>query len=164
MIPDHVMTPDTVKVELEKTRFGDMSVLFINDTAQTTESIKDILGKAYGELMQYVQDHQLQPQKFMAWYYSMQPPWPMDVAVETNSLPAETSGRIQSKILKSSEVIIAHTWGPYDQVGQAYLKIDQWLKDNNRKAKGKPFEVYINDPAMVKSPAEIQTDIYQPIE
>ncbi|MGZ8518270.1 MAG: GyrI-like domain-containing protein, partial [Chitinophagaceae bacterium] len=62
------------------------------------------------------------------------------------------------------DVLIAHTWGPYDQVGQAYLKIENWLKENNRKPKGNPFEVYLNDPAAVKSPSEIRTDVYQPLE
>lgn len=153
-----------VKVQLEKTSFKDMSVLFINDTAATTEAIKDVLGKGYGELMQFIQQNKLQPQKFMAWYYSLQPPWPMDVAVETVSLPPKLSGRVQSRILKGGDVLIAHMWGPYDQVSNAYVKIENWLKENKRKAKGNPFEVYLNDPSAVKSPSEIRTDIYQPIE
>ena len=162
-----ISTQDTivpVRVQLEKTNFKDMSVLFINDTAATTETIKDVLGKAYGELMQFIQQNKLQPQKFMAWYYSMRPPWPMDVAVETISVPAKLSGRIQSRIQKGGNVLIAHMWGPYDQVGQAYLEIETWLKENKRKAKGNPFEVYLNDPSAVRSPSEIRTDIYQPIE
>lgn len=153
-----------VKVQLEKTSFKDMSVLFINDTAVTTEAIKDVLGKGYGELMQFIHQNKLQPQKFMAWYYSMQPPWPMDVAVETVSAPPKLSGRVQSRILKGGDVLIAHMWGPYDQVSNAYVKIENWLKENKRKAKGTPFEVYLNDPSAVKSPSEIRTDIYQPIE
>jgi effector-binding domain-containing protein len=31
-------------------------------------------------------------------------------------------------------------------------KIENWLKENKRKAKGNPFEVYLNDPSAVKSP------------
>lgn len=153
-----------VKVQLEKTSFKDMSVLFINDTAATTETIKDVLGKGYKELMQFIQQNKLPPNKFMAWYYSMQPPWPIDVAIETVSVPSRLSGRIQSRIQKGGEVLIAHMWGPYDQVGQSYMKIENWLKENKRKAKGNPFEVYLNDPSAVKSPSEIRTDIYQPLE
>ena len=73
-------------------------------------------------------------------------------------------GRLHAKILAGGEVLIAHMWGPYDKVGEAYLAIEKWLKENNRKAKSPPFEVYINDPALVKDPSEIQTDVYQPIE
>lgn len=153
-----------VKVQLEKTTFRDMSVLYINDTAAVTETIKDILGKAYGELMQFIQQNKLQPQKFMAWYYSTQPPWSMDVAVEIITIPPKLSGRVQSRIQKGGDVLIAHMWGPYDQVSNAYVKIENWLKENKRKAKGNPFEVYLNDPSAVKNPSEIRTDIYQPIE
>jgi DNA gyrase inhibitor GyrI len=152
-----------VKVELEKTVIRDMRILYIKDTALTTETIKGVLAKGSGELMPYIQSHHLQPRKFMAWYYSAKPPWPVEVAVETESLNALLSGRIQSRIVTGGGVIIAHMWGPYDQVSKAYEKIQQWLKENNQKARGNPFEVYINDPAMVSSPADIQTDIYQPI-
>ncbi|MES1217569.1 MAG: GyrI-like domain-containing protein [Bacteroidota bacterium] len=161
------MIQDTLipaKVQLEKTNFKDMSVLFITDTAATTETIKDILGKGYRELLQFIQQNKLQPLKFMGWYYSTQPPWPVDIAVETVNMPEQLSGRIRSRILKGGEVLIAHVWGSYDEVGQGYAKIQTWLKENKRKAKGSPFEVYINDPSVVKDPSEIQTDIYQPLE
>ena len=163
----YFMTQDTVvpvKVEIEKTKFADIPVLFIHDTAATTEAIKDILGKDYGELMQYIAKNKLQPRRFMAWYYSSQPPWTIDVAVEADKTPAQLSGRVQSRVQAGGEAIIAHVWGPYDQVGQAYVKIGNWLKQNKRNPKGNSFEVYLNDPSMVKSPAEIRTDIYQPIE
>ncbi len=90
-------------------------------------------------------------------------PWEIEVAIETESLNAHLSGRIQSRIVTGGEVIIAHMHGPYDQVSKAYEKIQTWLKENNRNARGYPFEVYVNDPSMVSSQAEIQTDIYQPI-
>jgi effector-binding domain-containing protein len=161
------MAQDTavpVKVELEKTTCKDMQLLFIKDTAPTTEAIKDVIGKGYGELTQYITENQLKPGKFMAWYYAMQPPWPMDIAVETDGTPANLKGRIQSRIQPGGEYIIAHVWGPYDQVGVAYVQLENWLKKNNRKAKAAPFEVYINDPASVKTPMEIRTDVYQYIE
>jgi effector-binding domain-containing protein len=155
---------DSVRIELQKTSFKDIPVLFIKDTASSTEKISEILGKDYGELMQFLSKSKLLPLKFMAWYYSTQPPWAMDVAVQTISIPEQLSGRIQSRIQKGGEVLIAHMWGPYNKVSQAYSKIESWLKENNRKAKGNPFEVYLNDPASVKSESEIRTDIYQPLE
>ena len=153
-----------VKIALDKTAFNDMNILFITDTAATTEGIKDVLGKAYGEIMQFVQKNRLQPLKFMAWYGSSQPPWIMDVAVEVNKTPETASGRVHSKVQPGGEVLIAHILGPYDQVGQAYNAIGKWMNENHRQAKSAPFEVYINDPASVKDPSEIQTDVYQPLE
>ena len=60
--------------------------------------------------------------------------------------------------------MIAHILGPYDQVGQAYTAIGKWMNENHREAKSAPFEVYINDPASVKDPSEIETDVYQPLQ
>jgi len=160
------MATDTAleKIKLEKTTFNDMNILFISDTAATTPDIKSIFGKGYGEIMELVQQNKLQPIKFMAWYSSAQPPWPIDIAVEVNKMPEKMNGHIHSKIQAGGQVLIAHIWGPYDQVGQGYRAIEKWLKENDRKAKSPPFEVYVNDPATVKSPAEIQTDVYQPLE
>jgi hypothetical protein len=59
----------------------------------------------------------------MAWYYSSQPPWPIDVAVETNKIPSQLTGRIQTRTLEGGEVLIAHMWGPYDQAGRAIQKL-----------------------------------------
>jgi effector-binding domain-containing protein len=153
-----------VKIQLEQTTMNDMTILFIPDTAKTNEAIEGVFSKDYGELMQYIQQNKLQPFKFIAWYYTAKAPWLMDVAVEITQAPAELSGRIQSRTQKGGEVLIAHMWGPYDQVGQAYTQIQTWLKENKREAREAPFEVYINDPSAVKDASEIQTDIYQPIE
>jgi effector-binding domain-containing protein len=166
LLPIKLWVNDTipVKITLDKTAFNDMNILFITDTAATTDGIKDVLGKAYGEIMQFVQQNQLQPLKFMAWYGSVQPPWIMNVAVEIDKIPEAATGRIHYKVQPGGEVLIAHILGPYDQVGQAYSAIGKWMNENHRQAKSAPFEVYINDPASVKDPSEIQTDVYQPLE
>jgi effector-binding domain-containing protein len=79
-------------------------------------------------------------------------------------LPSELNGRIKSGIEKGGEVLIAHVWGPYSELRQAYIQIESWLKQNNRMARSHPFEVYLNDPVSVKDPSKIQTDIYQPLQ
>jgi effector-binding domain-containing protein len=160
MIQDTI-TP--VRIELEKTRIDDMIILYVRDTASTTADIGGVLGKGYGELMQFIAANKLQPLKFIAWYYSAAPPWSVDIAVETDKTVQPLSGRIQSRIQKGGEIVIAHMWGPYDQVGKAYSQIEGWLKANNRQARDAPFEVYLNDPSTVKNPSEIRTDICQPL-
>jgi effector-binding domain-containing protein len=155
---------DSTKIDLEKTTFSDMNILFIKDSAQTIESMKALFGKDYGEMMRFMQQNKLEALKFMAWYHTKQAPWQMEVAVQANAIPEILSGRIQSKIQQGGEVLIAHMQGPYEELGKAYREIENWLKENNRKAKGSPFEVYINDPGSVKSSYELRTDIYQPLE
>jgi len=153
-----------VKIQLEKTRFNDMVILFISDTAKQTQDIGSIFSNDYRELMKAAKEDQLKAKKFLAWYHSVQSPWIMDIAVETDKLPSALKGRIKSRIEKGGEVLIAHMWGPYSELSQAYTQIENWLKENNRIARNIPFEVYLNDPSNVKDPSEIQTDIYQPLQ
>ena len=159
-----VDTAKPAKVQLEQTTIPPMFLLFIRDTAVTTESMNDIFNNDYGELMQFIQQNGLKPLKFISWYYSTQPPWAMDVAVETDQLPETVSGRIQARTQEGGPVLIAHIWGAYEQVGQAYLAIQKSLSEKNLKARAAPFEVYVTDPSTAKDPSEIQTDVYQPIE
>ena len=162
-----VQQPDTavpVRIQLEKTSFDDLVILFISDTARQTQDIGPIFSKDYGELMIFAQQNQLKPKKFLAWYHSVQPPWIMEIALETDKLPSTLNGRVKSRIEKGGEVLIAHMWGPYSELSQSYIQIDKWLKQNNRMARANPFEVYINDPSAVKDPSDIQTDIYQPLQ
>jgi effector-binding domain-containing protein len=153
-----------VKIQLEKTSFDDMVILFISDTAKQTQEIGTIFNNDYSELMRFARENQLRPKKFLAWYYSTQPPWTMDVAVETDKMPSELKTPIKSRVEKGGEVVIAHMRGPYSELSKAYSQIDNWLKQNKRTARGNPFEVYLNDPITVKDPSEIQTDIYQPLQ
>jgi effector-binding domain-containing protein len=161
-LPQDTVAP--VKIQLEKTSFDDMSILFISDTAVQTQDLGPTFSKDYAELMRFVQQNQLAPKKFLAWYYSTQSPWIMDIAVETDKIPSELKGRISSRIEKGGEVLIAHMWGPYSELSRAYMQIKNWLKENSRIARGAPFEVYLNDPSIVKDPSEIKTDIYQPLQ
>ncbi|HVZ57710.1 MAG TPA: GyrI-like domain-containing protein [Chitinophagaceae bacterium] len=162
-----IMFKDTipvVRVQLEQTEFSDMEILYIHDSAQSTAAITEIFRKDFGELMLYLKANKLMPRKFLAWYYTGQPPWSIDIAVEPNGEAGPLTRRIQSRVQPGGEVIIAHMWGPYDRVGQAYRQVADWLKENHRKPLGAPFEVYLNDPSLVKEASEIRTDIYQLIQ
>ncbi len=153
-----------VKIQLEKTRFDDMIILFISDTAKETQEIGTTFNNDYHELMRFVGENRLSPKRFLAWYYSARSPWIMDIAVETDRLPSALKGRVKSRIEKGGEVLIAHLLGPYSELHKGYTQIENWLHENKRLARNKPFEVYLNDPFTVKDPSEIQTDIYQPLQ
>ena len=154
-------TAGPAKIQLEKTSVDTMVILFISDTAKETAELGTIFNKDYGELMRFVSENKLMAKKFLAWHYSTQPPWTMDVAVEIEKVPSGLKGRIKSRIVKGGDVLIAHVWGPYSELSKAYAQIESWLKQNKRTASGTPFEVYLNDPSIVKDPSEIRTDVYQ---
>ena len=111
-----------VKIQLEKTSFKDLSILFISDTADQMKDMGSILSKGYGELIKYARENQLKLRKMMAWYYSVQAPWKMDIAIETDKLPAELNGRVRSRVEKGGEVLIAHMWGPIANLARPIFK------------------------------------------
>ena len=72
-------------------------------------------------------------------------------------------GMQELKLPKGKTVSIAKfgAYGTGD--AQAHMKIDEYLKANNLTQNGPIWELYVNDPSMVK-PEEIQTDIYYPVK
>jgi effector-binding domain-containing protein len=53
--------------------------------------------------------------------------------------------------------------GPYDQLGDAYAALTDWMARTDHVADGPMFERYLNSPDEVASPAEYRTEIEVPI-
>jgi effector-binding domain-containing protein len=161
------MSTDTIRkpvITLEETILSPMHILTIPDTAKSMEEIGLLIGKDYGELFAFINQQQLQPGKVLAFYYSSEVPFVMDVAVEVNKLPQQLTGRIKAKEIEGGKAIVAHYQGPYEQIAMAYAELNNWIKKNNKEQVGLPFESYLNDPYSVKDPWELRTDIYQRIK
>lgn len=65
------------------------------------------------------------------------------------------------KETKASKAVVAHYFGPYSHLNIGYDSIEEWLKENKKKKKGIPWEVYVSDPNVMKDLNFLQTDIYQ---
>jgi len=148
---------------LQEIKLAPINALVIADTAPSVSDIGPLLGKSYGELFRFISQQQLQPGRTMAFYYSSHEPFLFDAAVEVNKLPGELTGHIKFKNIEGGDAIVVHYQGAYDQIAIAYTAITNWLAKNNKKAVEAPFEVYLNDPATVKDPALLRTDVYQKI-
>ncbi|ULQ53921.1 SRPBCC family protein [Flavihumibacter fluvii] len=140
-------------------------VLTIMDTAQASGDIGPKLQKAYGEMGKLMNAEKLMMQGMpLAWYYSDKAPYILEAAVAVDKLPANTAGRIHFRKMQAGNAVVAHYFGPYESVSIAYNRIADWIKSNNLKPNGAPYEVYIDDPTTKKSMYEVQTDIVQPVE
>ncbi len=93
-LPEYPAT-DTFRIRLETSRMNDIALLYIRDTARSTDSIGVVLGKAFMELTDYARSKSLQPGKFLTWYHTSQPPWVMEIAVEVPRLLVDAGGRIK---------------------------------------------------------------------
>jgi effector-binding domain-containing protein len=73
-------------------------------------------------------------------------------------------GEIKYGEIKAGNVVMTNFYGAYDKVGKAHDLIHEWLKANNKKVKGDVWQVYANDPGMVKDTALWLTQVYYPID
>ena len=158
------MRQDTTKaptVAVEERVVSPMIFLAIRDTAASQADMARIFGRDYGELYTYAGQNGLKPGRAMARYYSVQPVYIFDVAIEVDKVPGGTGDRLRADSSMGGNAVIAHFKGPYEQIGMAYAAIQKWLRANDRTACGQPFEIYLNNPASVPDPYDLRTDIYQ---
>lgn len=159
------LRPPEPKMTVETIKTTPMQVLTILDTAAVMSDIGPVLQKAYGEMGELINKDQLTfTSAPLAWYYSNSAPFVLEAAIPVNKAPANTGGRIKWKTVPAENAIVVHFYGPYEETHLAYTKIQDWLTANNKKAKGAPYDVYVDDPTTKKSMYEVRTDIIQPFE
>ncbi|HYF30539.1 MAG TPA: GyrI-like domain-containing protein [Chitinophagaceae bacterium] len=162
---DYTSIADTTKqprMTVEEITVQPMIVLAIKDTAATTAEIGPKLGKNYGTIGAFMGQNNLQMTGApLAWYYSEKEPFILEAGIPVNQKPSATHPSITVKEIPAAKAVVVHFWGPYELTPQAYDKIREWLKKNNKKAQGAPFDVYLTDPTTVNDPYQVQTDIIQ---
>lgn len=150
------------KMTVEEVTLKPMIVLAIRDTANTMADIGPKLGMNYGQIGAYMGQNGLQMAGApMAWYHTEKEPFILEAGIPVDKKPAGTHATINVKEIGASKAVVVHFWGPYELTTQGYEKIREWLKKNNKKALGSPFDVYVTDPTTVNDPYQVQTDIYQ---
>jgi len=161
---EHFVFYDTTKkpfVTLQDTIVSPFSYLMIRDTAASEEDLNRVMITAYEELFTLAKSGKAEVRRLMAFYHSSPPPYMLDVANEVDRFPAVVGGRVAMNKMKGGTAIVAHYRGPYNQINNAYRAINHWMTTHNRKNNGSPFEVYLNSPATVSDPYDLETDVYQ---
>ena len=161
-----LISQDTSKLpslQIEQQVLKTMPILYIADTVNMS-GLNKAFESAYGELFIFLTKNKILPGKVMAFYHNYSDPIAVEAAVEIGNLTDALTGRIKSRIVEGGNAVVVHYTGPYEEMETPYNALTKWLKDNHKKATGLPFEVYINDPSMVKDKYELKTDIYQLIK
>lgn len=140
-------------------------VLTMKDSAATIERISLKLGEIYGvKLAAVIKKNNLKMTgALMAWYKGRQAPYFFEAGIPVDKKPAKLPAGIYIKQIGTDSVVVAHFYGPYDLLPQAYDALENWIKDHKKKAKGAPYEIYVEDPidatGKAKDPYKVQTDI-----
>ncbi len=85
----------------------------------------------------------------------------LEVAIPI-SHPVESTGDFRYyQIPGGTMAMVAHQ-GPHRECGVAFEKLHEWIQANGKTVTGPMREVYVNDPAEVRT-EELITEIYAPI-
>ena len=143
-------------------------VLCMKDSAADMSRVALKLSTIYGiRLQEIIKKNGLkiggQP---LAWYATSKAPFFFEAGIPVDKLPAKLPAGVYSKEIKQDSAIVAHFFGSYNMVYQAYAALSDWMKDHKKKSIAPPFEVYITDPVEKSGkpldPLKIQTDIVFP--
>ncbi len=133
-------------------------------TKMTVQDLPQALGKAYGDIAQYLGQMGEQPGgPPYAAYYNMDM---QNLDVEMGFLVSKKlpgKGEIQSTEIPGGKLASCIHIGPYSDAAPAYEALTQHVKDNGYEPSGVAYEMYLNDPAQTP-PQELQTQIVFPLK
>lgn len=167
--PVPVSTKKPPIINITDTVSPKMSVVYMKDSAATFERISIKLGQIYGvKLAQVFKQNKIkmagQP---MAWYKSTKAPYFFEAGIPVNKKPTKLSKGVFVRDLTADSVTVAHFYGPYDMISQGYDAVKERIKDQKRKSKAAPFEIYVTDPidknGKMLDPYRVRTDIVFPV-
>ena len=140
-------------------------VLTMKDSASTVERVGMKLGEIYGtKLGAVIKKYNLKTVGApMAWYKGEKAPYFFEAGIPVDKKPAKLPKGMYARQIGVDSIVVAHFYGPYDLLPQAYDALKDWLKDHKKKQKGAPYEIYVGDPmdadGKMKDPYKVQTDV-----
>ena len=143
-------------------------VLCIKDSAATFERVGTKLGEMYMvKLGAVIKKNGLkitgQP---MAWYTTNKAPYFFDAGIPIDKKPKKITSNLFIKEMGVDSVTIAHFYGPYNLLPQAYDALKDWMTEHQKKLAGTPYEIYASDPVdkdgHLVDPYKVQTDVVFP--
>ena len=143
-------------------------VLYIKDSAASMDRISMKLAQIFGlKLGAFIKKNNIKTSgQPMAWYHSNKAPYFFEAGVPVDKKPSKLPSNIYVREMGVDSVVVAHFYGGYELLPQAYDALKDWIKDHKKTMKGKPYEIYVDDPidkdGKMKDPYKVQTDIVFP--
>lgn len=140
-------------------------VITIKDSAATQQRISMKLAEIYGtKLGAFIKKNNLKISGSpMAWYKGTTAPYFFEAGLPIDKKPAKLAAGIYLKQIGVDSIVVAHFYGPYNLLPQAYDALKDWLKNHKKTMKGAPYEIYVDNPmdatGKLKDPYKVQTDI-----
>lgn len=137
-------------------------------TYKSTTNINTIssdIGASYGKIGEFLKKNKLEMAgPVFAIYHSFSPEKiEMECGVPINK-EVKGDGTVNVMKMPAGNAVVAHYYGSYMKTGSTHEAIAKYIKDNNLKQSGSPWEVYVTDPGVEKDTAKWLTEIYYPVE
>lgn len=146
------------------------TIIYMKDSARTLSRIGLKLGEIYSfKLAAVVKKNGLKiTGRPMAWFNSgRKEPCFFEAGIAVNKKPARQPSNILLRQTGTDSVLVAHFYGPYELLPDAYEALNDILKSRKKKLGSKPYEIYVGDPldkdGNIKDPYKVQTDVVYPI-
>jgi len=147
-------------------RIPEQTVLLIRDSAGPT-TYAQILGKGYGEIMQFAKTNKLQftghPFAIYLKYDTVTQFSVMDMGIPVGKAE-KGKGRVRVETIPAGNAVVAYYFGPYEKTGPTYIALHQYCKESGKVTVGGPWEIYVTDPMVEKDPMKVETDIVFPVK
>jgi effector-binding domain-containing protein len=140
--------------------------LAIKDSS-TCDKVGDIMGIIFPEVQKYIADNKFECvgppyAKYYLW------------DEKANKFVLEAGLPVKSKVAGKDrifyveypkmKVATASHFGAYETLYFTYQEVEKYIKDNNLKQKGDPWEVYITDPEKEPDMSKWETQVFYPVE
>jgi DNA-binding transcriptional MerR regulator len=132
--------------------------------ATSPENIGPECGRCYGEIAEFLNQEAVAvvgPPR-LVYHAAGGDTWQMEACMPVESTPAPRDQFIVRTFPGGEAATTVHV-GPYDELGMAYREVERWMAANGRQTAAPPYDVYVNDPAEVDSPAEYITEVVWPL-
>ena len=142
-----------------------MTVLCLKDSAANFERISLKLGNIYGVKLAAIlkKTGMKTAGQPMAWYNTQKAPYYFEAGIPVEKKAGKLPSNAFIKEIGTDSVTVAHFYGPYDLLPEAYDALKEMMKDRKKKAKQKMYEIYVSDPmdkdGKPKDPYKVQTDV-----
>jgi DNA-binding transcriptional MerR regulator len=129
------------------------------------EELNEEGGKAMGQLAAGLHTAGIDPAGPPRWVYrSMDDDsWTIEACFPISGVESAPVGFTLHRLDGGRAATALHV-GPYDELGMAYRELEVWIEKQGLVATGPTFDVYLNDPNEVSSPAELETQIFWPVK
>lgn len=129
------------------------------------EEMPQKMGEAFGALMKFMQDNDLQatgaPFTIYLDYDETETTFECGIPVAED---VETSGDIGMRNMASADALMTIHKGAYENLGETYNKFMKWVKENDKNVTGTAIEIYLTDPQAEPDTSKWVTEVYFPLK